>query len=71
MAVVKDGGEGLSQMKVHITGAIGNYGRIGYLATTKTFPGVEGANKVIEFFCMHFPFALGTFHSFSPPWLRL
>ena len=58
-------------MKAGITGTIGSYGRIDHLATTKTFPGVKGANKVIEFFCMHLPFALGTFHSFSPPWLRL
>lgn len=68
--MAKDGEKDLSQMKAGITGTIGNYGRIDYLATTKAFPGVEGANKVIEFFCMHFPFALGTFHSFNPPWLR-
>jgi hypothetical protein len=58
-------------MSVIAAGAIGNYGRIDYLATTNTFPGVEDANIVMKFFREHFPFAFGAFHLFTPPWLRL
>jgi hypothetical protein len=56
-------------MKVVIAKTIGSYGRIEYLAAANTFPGVEGANMGIEFFPVHFCFALGAFHLFSPPGL--
>jgi hypothetical protein len=52
----------LSQMKVGTTCTIGNNGGIDHLPTTNTFPGLKGANIVIEFFGIHFSFAFGTFH---------
>jgi len=57
----------LSQMHIVVAGAVGNDGRIEHLATAHAFPGVEGADDVIEFFRVHSSFALGAFHRLSPP----
>ena len=53
-------------MIIIIPGPIGNDSRIQKFSAASALPGIEGADKIIKFFCEHTTFATWTMHGIPP-----
>jgi hypothetical protein len=55
-----------SQMEIIAPGTIGHNSRVEQFTTANTFPGVEAANEIVEFFLVHPSFAFWASHFLYP-----
>jgi len=59
-----------TQMGIITAGSVDQYCRIEQLSATCTFPGVEGADKVIKLFGKHAAFTAWTLHKLPPDFYK-